>query len=172
MNKKTIIISNRQWFKNYLGIRRLIWSLALLYILFLLLKNETWSETVMGWTSLLFLPLFITLFLFEYYQKPAFFEVSQEANRMTFHLFIPNTKFFIRFKESYIKSLSAEVQDRILLERKKGWINILDQLQIYIQKPNAAVFKLASINLIWANRAQLKALEVACEQFNQQKIQQ
>ena len=93
-------ISNRKWFKTYVLIRQIILFLLLVsccLCLFLFQdKNSAFFKMMMGIGGM----LMMVILLFDYRERPAFFELEKQQQGLLLQLFLPDYRYLFFLEKS------------------------------------------------------------------------
>lgn len=162
----TIVISNKKWFTTYVRIRQIILFLLSLQILFMTMQVEAKMITHIFYpltTSLLFV-----LFIFDYWEKPAFFELIEQKNKLLLRLFVPDLRYFLFFQDKYVEEIIFEQGNKIICRPLPTFFSSLLQKYILIlQKNDDANIRTTHIYFNWATKIDLERLNRKIVEHNQ-----
>ncbi len=151
------IINNNKWFNAYLIVRRVI-LLILLFSIILFVKPNLIELNIASWVQIVVISLLIILLIFDYFQKPLFFELRQTETGLRIGLYFPDTRYLIKFSPTKINYFDVYTGDSILLKVKSSYFNLLKEGNIEIKKKNGEIVRFRPINLGWANQETLTSI--------------
>lgn len=163
--KMKYVINNKLWFNNYLQFRRSI-LLIIFFAILCFIKPDLVPEDFAQWVQIIAISLLLTLLIFDYLQKPSFFELQQIENGLRIGLYIPDTRYFIYFSAYKIRYFDINSQERVLLKIISNHSSFLREGMIEVVNKNGGIILFQPINLTWANQEQLTLILKIIEEHN------
>lgn len=150
------IISNRSWFKTYLIIRNIIFSLLMIWVV---LQFTAWKDTegLKIFISVT-LSLLLVLLLFDTLQKPSLFEVFRKGKELKINLYQPDVRYLVWFNEERIRSFHLEDNNQLEIFGEYQGLPWKKKIKLVIHGIGDQKFVSNKIDISWARKFELKQL--------------
>ena len=115
------------------------------------------------------LSLLLVLLIFDYVQKPTFFELFRDKNNLIMKLFIPDTRYYLFFLEKRVKTLTIHEKERIELTHEDAPLK-KSRLGFLIKKQDGTVLETEKLGFSWASAGQMQILNLMISEHNKKAI--
>ena len=159
------IISNSKWFKLHLLIRIII-ILITNIVFMVVVKSEIIESILIKIIQILSIPLIVTLLLFDWIQRPVYFELKKIGERIRIGIYIPDTRYLVAFRKNKIKFLDINQSEKIIFDINYYKLSLKNTFVVKIQKQDGGLISTRPINFSWAKKGDIEKMKELFENHN------
>ena len=135
-------------------------------VVFMVVKSEISESILLKNIQNLFFPSIFTLMLFDWIQKPAYFELKKIGERIRIGIYIPDTRSFLIFRKNKIKFLDINQSEKIIFDINYYKLSLKNTFVIKIQKQDGELISTRPINFSWAKKGDIEKMNELFENHN------
>jgi len=129
-------------------------------------KSEIIESILIKIIQILSIPLIVTLLLFDWIQRPVYFELKKIGERIRIGIYIPDTRYLVAFRKNKIKFLDINQSEKIIFDINYYKLSLKNTFVIKIQKQDGGLISSRPINFSWAKKGDIEKMKELFENHN------
>ncbi|MFZ1750966.1 MAG: hypothetical protein WAU01_12270 [Saprospiraceae bacterium] len=153
-------VSNLIWFQQYVTYRKYLLISVIIWVFSVAGVNYFYPNPILEIMLYIYpISVILVIVLFDWTQKPGLISVTKEEHELLIELYIPDTRYHIKFDEKKIRKYHCGEANPAKFLIKSHFIKILDKISIQVRSSKGEYVMTPFMSFSWATKVDMENLK-------------